>query len=650
MSLFGGGSAATAETKLGNLQVQQTGYNVTIPVVMGTNRIAPTLVYYSDFIATAHESGGGKGLGGGASGKSYTYTASIMLLVSEGDNGISFGKLWVNKKRHNSPSDAGFITKSGEDAQTPWSYLVSKHPDDALVFNHFAYIAAANYPLTNSASIGNHGVEVLGYYRDAVDAQVKDCLRGVLLNTQWGCGWDGSKVDALDQMDSYCKAYGIVISPALTEQKAASEVLAQFAKIANSAIVWSDGKLKCIPYSAQNHGSYVATASTGIYLTHADFIVESGEEPVRISRKLKADSFNEITIEYLSRAHNYDVRTAKAFDQGDIEQFKLRPASSVTMHEICLANVANTVAQNELQRALYIGIEYEFNLSWNYCLLEPMDIVNITETSCGLDAIPVRIIKIKDRADGLRIITAEEMPWGAGHVEAVSFADTEGYVPLTNVSVGSVNTPVIFVAPAALAAGGYEVWVAVSNPDSNYGGCIIHSSFDDATYTRRGTFYGNSTHGILTADLVAGDDPDVNPAHDLTVDLTSSGGTLSSTAATDAQLCLAGDEFIAYRFATLLALNEYDLFSPVLPATEPYLRRGLYGSTQGAVDGSRFVVCDNQLFKQKITADDVGKTIYFKFQSFNIFNDGLEELSGVTAYHITITEPLVAGNSFEQWA
>lgn len=652
MSLFGGGgSAAVNETRIGNLQVQQTGYNVTIAVVMGTNRVAPTLVYYTDFVATAHEnSGGGKGLGGGSSGKSYTYNASIMLLVGEGDEGIDFGKLWVNKSIYNAPADAGFITKSGSNTQTPWSYLVSKHPEDALVFNHFAYIAAANYPLSNGASIGNHGVEVKGFYRDGVDAQVKSCMQGLLLNNQWGCGWDVEKVDALDQMDSYCKAYTIVISPALTEQKAAGEVLAQWAKIANSAIVWSNGKLKCLPYSAQDYNDYVATASTGIHLTNADFIVKGDEEPVRISRKLKADSFNKVTVEYLSRAHNYDVRPATEPDQGDIEESKLRAMPTITMHEICLSGVAHTVAKNELQRSLYIGIEYEFNLSWPYCLLEPMDIVTITETACGLDDVPVRIIKIKDRADGLRIVTAEEMPWGVAHTEPASFADIGGYVPFTNVEVGPVNAPVIFMAPGALTAGGYEVWIAISNPDSNFGGCIIHTSFDDETYTRRGTFYGKSTHGFLTADLVAGDDPDVNPGHQLTVDLTVSGGTLSSTAATDAQLCLAGDEFIAYRFATLTGLNQYDLFSPVSPAIAPYLRRGLYGSTKGALDGARFVVCDSRLYKHKITADDIEKTLYIKLQSFNVYNDGLEDLSTVAAYSVVITEPLSVGSIFEQWA
>ncbi len=649
MSLFGGGgSAAQTETKLGNLQVQQTGYNVTIPVVMGTNRITPVLVYYTDFYATEHESSSGGKAMGGSGGKSFTYNASIMLLVCEGGD-VTFGKLWVNKKRYNTPGSAHFSAFGGNYLQEPWSYLVSKHPEDALVFKKFAYIAAANYELTNSASIGNHSIEVLGYYRDGVDANVKDCIRGVLLSSQWGVGWDSSRVDAMSQLHSYCQAYNIVISPALTEQKAASEIIAQFAQIANCGIVWSNGKLKCIPYAALDHGDYVASPTTGIHLTDADFIVEGEEDPVRIRRKLQADSFNEVTIEYVSRAHNYDVRPAAEPDQSDIDQSGLRPMPSIPMHEICLGSVAHTVSRNVLHRSLYIALEYEFNLSWNYCLLEAMDVVYLTEEFCGLDDIPVRITKIKDRADGLRIVTAEEIPWGAGHVETADYATDSGYDPLTNVGVGQVNPPVLFVAPGVLAVGGYEIWCAVSNSDSNYGGCIVHTSFDDETYTRRGTFYGKSLHGVLTADLVIGSDPDVNPAHELLVDLSISGGTLSSMAANDAQLCLANDEFIGFRFATLTGLNQYDLFSPVSPATDPFLRRGLYGSTQGGIDGDRFAVCDNRIYRQKITADDVGKTIYFKFQSFNVFNDGLEDLADVTAYSLVITEPLNT-DSFVQWA
>lgn len=317
---------------------------------------------------------------------------------------------------------------------------------------------------------------------------------------------------------------------------------------------------------------------------------------------------------------------------------------TVTMHEICLGAVAQTVARLILQRVLYVENTYEFSLSFNYSLLEPMDVVFITDTLCGIDDAPVRITQIKDQPDGLRTITAEEMPWGASHAVDVAMPDTAGYVPITNIGVGPVNTPVIFVAPPALTVTSYQIWMALSNPDVNYGGCVVWSSFDDASYTRQGTFYGSSTHGVLTEDLVAGTDPDTNPAHALRVDLSLSGGTLASTASNDWALCLAGHEFIGYRFATLTGPHQYDLFSPVPPATAPYLRRGLYSSTQGASAGARFVLCNDNLYKLKFAAADVGKTIYLKFQSFNVFNDGLEDLSTVTAYSFVLTTPARSGN------
>lgn len=650
MGLFGGSSSKQPDNRIGNLQVQQTGYNVTIPVVIGTNRVSPTLVYYTDFKAVAHKSGGGKGLGGGGAGKSYTYRATYILLCCEGGpQDMEYGKLWVDRKRFDAPTDNGMVTRGGGTSQTRLPYLLTFHPDDALLFKNYAYLFAANHLLSNSASIGNHSVEVKGYFRDTVDASVKDCFRGVLLNTQWGLGWDSSKIDALAQLDSYCAAYGIVISPALTEQKPVSEVLAQFAQIANSAILWSDGTLKCLPYSDTNHNGYVATPTTGIHLTTDDFIVEGEEDPVRNIRKSKSETSNKVTLEFVSRAHNYDVRPAVEVDQGDIEDNGLRDLPAITAHEICLASVAHTVSKNILQRALYISISYEFSVSWVHCLLEPMDVVFLTDESSGLVDVPVRITRIVDRRDGLRTITAEEMPFGVSHSESSSFSTLEHGIPFTNIGVGSINAPVIFMAPSALADGGFEIWVAVSNSDSNYGGCIVHSSFDDATYKRQATVYGNSIYGVLTADLVAGTDPDFNPAHELKVNLSISAGTLVSLAADDAQLCLAGDEFVAFRFATLTGLNQYDLFSPVLPATVPFLRRGLYGSTQGSASGDRFVVCDQELYRHKITAEDVGKTIYFKFQSFNVYNDGLEDLDTVTAYSLVITAPLTTGSNLQQW-
>lgn len=311
--MIGGGAASQTETRIGSLQVQSTGYGVTIPVVMGTNRISPTLVYYTDFAAHQTDQGGGKG--GGSAGKSYTYTASIMLLCCEGGPGVDFGRLWVNKKRYDAVDDVHFVAFNGGNGQAPWGYLTTKHPDDALVYPGFAYLAAANYNLTTSASIGNHGVEVQGFYAAPVDATVRNCLIGVLTHPQWGVtGFDESRIDAMSQMDSYCQAYGIVISPALTEQKKAGDLLDQWAQIAHCGLIWSGGKLKCIPYADSDHGAFLADPTTGIHLTDDDFIAENGEDPIRITRKLKADAYKSgdggipVACEQLRCANSHGIR------------------------------------------------------------------------------------------------------------------------------------------------------------------------------------------------------------------------------------------------------------------------------------------------------------------------------------------------------
>jgi hypothetical protein len=643
-----GGGQKQKSTRIGNLQVQQTGYNVTIPVVLGTNKVKPILVYYTDFKATKNNDGGGKG--GGGAGKSYSYNATVVLLVGEGGNEISFGKLNVNKKRYDQVDDIGLVPFYGDDGQQVWDFFNDAHTEDGVNFYRFAYLAGEQYALTTSASIGDHAVEVNGFYRGSGDdAEVHHCIQGILTNDQWGLGWDAGKVDAMAQMASYCAAYGIEVSPLLDEQTSAAEVVERLAKIANAGLVWSGGILRCIPYSDMAYGGYTPSPTTGVYLDLDDFIISDGEEPVRIRRRLQADCFNKVIIEYKSRLHGYETRTAEALDQGDIDNYRLRAASTATYNEICKASVANRVAQAELQRSLYIVFEYEFNLSWKHCLLEPMDVVYLTEPNVGLNNTPVRITKIKDGADFLRLVTAEEMPWGASHTEALPTSELLADETFANVAVGPINAPVVFIAPAKLAVGGYEVWVALSNSDANYGGVVVHSSFDNATYKRRGTYYGNAVYGSLLAALASGSDPDTNPAHELKVDIAVSGGTLASMAADDAALILVNDEFAAFRFAKLIGTKQYDLFSPILPATEPFLRRGLYGSTQGAASGARFAVCDDRLLKVAFKEEDVGKTLYLKFQAFNVFNDGLEDLSGVSAYSIVLTEPLSGGTNFEQW-
>ena len=87
-----------------------------------------------------------------------------------------------------------------------------------------------------------------------------------------------------------------------------------------------------------------------------------------------------------ARAHRlYGMSPVEARDQSQIELYGPRVGSTITAHEICdVSIVASVVAQTILQRALYIRAHFTFKLSWLYCLLDPMDIVEITDANLGL--------------------------------------------------------------------------------------------------------------------------------------------------------------------------------------------------------------------------------------------------------------------------
>src|SRR6185312_15404860 len=99
-SIFGSSSKPQAQQQpaLSGLKIQTSTYAKVIPLVYGTTRIAPNLIWYGDFVATPHNEGGGGGGGGkggvvgGGGGKggggggttTYTYSAAVALGLCEG--------------------------------------------------------------------------------------------------------------------------------------------------------------------------------------------------------------------------------------------------------------------------------------------------------------------------------------------------------------------------------------------------------------------------------------------------------------------------------------------------------------------------------------------------------------------------------------
>ena len=190
----------------------------------------------------------------------------------------------------------------------------------------------------------------------------------LLTNQRYGCGFPSQNIGDTDRYSNYCRAVGIFLSPAYTEQGEAQRNISELLEQTNSAAVFSQGRLKIIPYGdgsySGNGAVYVADNKAVYDLTDDDFIVSGAQDPVKVERKTNADAFNQIQVEYLDRNNDYNVAIAEVKDQANIEQYGLRPKDAIKMHGICDAKVAQKVAQQLLQRALYVRNEYEFKLGW----------------------------------------------------------------------------------------------------------------------------------------------------------------------------------------------------------------------------------------------------------------------------------------------
>ena len=636
-----GGKTSTisnSEQRILSLQVQQSSQGLTLPVVYGRARVAGNLIWYGDFTTIETKTTtrqGGKG-GGGVQQEdtSYTYEAAVMMALCEGEiKGI--GRIWRDKEKFESLSQLRLNLAKGGDEQPTWTHLQQpKHQAQAINYSGTAYIYSPNYELTKSAQIYSHNFEVIGkmgYSSSIPDANPSEIIRDMLTNQNYGCGFPAENLGDTSVYGVYCRAAGIFLSPVYSEQTEAQQNISELLEQTNSAAVFSQGRLKIVPYGdvklSGNGAAYVPNLTPVYDLTDDDFIVSGAEDPLKVERKTNADAYNQIQVEYLDRANDYNIAVAEVKDQANIEQYGLRPKDAVKMHGICDAKVANHVAQLLLQRALYVRNEYEFKLGWKYCLLEPMDLVTLTDEGLGLDKTPVRIIEIEEDEEGVLTVKAEDFPMGAATATAYPTQPSLGYSADYNKSPGNAHAPVIFEAPLQLTGGDPQIWLATAGGDM-WGGAEVWISTDGDSYTRIGATNKKARFGALSAPLASG--AVFDRANTLNVEI--SAGQMTGGTEQDSRdlltLCYVDGEFLAYETAELKGVGRYTLGN---------LTRGAYGSTIDRHNaGSQFVRIDEAMFKYAVPANWVGRTVWVKLVSFNVFGSGVQELAEVPAYSYTI--------------
>ncbi len=637
--MFGGSTTqSTTDNKISSFKVQSSVKGGVLPLVYGRNRVKGNLLWFSDFSAvyTPNQQQAGKGMGGGGdSGGSYEYFGSYMLGLCAGP--ITSVLYATANNIVYEPDKSGLVYMyGGFGSQDPWGYLTTSHPDDAFGYPGIAYGAGCGLSLGSNASLPNWNFEIVGlcpysWSYDGYSAFPADIVYDFLCDPYHGAYWPRERLDDLSWLGvstyrGYCYDNGFWASPAYESQRSAAEMVTEIADLTNSALVFTQGKLKIIPYGDESSTYYVAPSAPLFDLNDDDYLDKG--QPVKFSRVNQSDIYNQMTYEFLDGGGPAGLRfyadTITVQDDASIALWGARPADVKQAHIYTNKLAPQRAAQLALQRQLNVRNTYEIQLGWKYIVLDPMDIVTLTDVKLGLDRQWARVKEISEDEDGKLTVTLEEYLQGTGAAAKYDFQNTNGYWADYRIDCGNPNAPVIFEPPWLLTQD-LEIWLAVSG-GINWGGCDVYVSTDDKSYKKFGSIIGRARQGTLSAPLPAG--PAVDTVHTLAVDLAMSISTLSGGTQQDAKLlntlCYCGGELLAYQGATLTAVNSYNL---------TWLVRGAYGSPISShAAGSQFVRLDSLVSKFPFDAGYIGQTLYFKFVGRNLYQEAIQDLSQVRAY------------------
>lgn len=640
-NIFGTKSSAQAPTKYTQLNIQTSTAGVCIPILLGKNRAGTNIIWFNNFQAHAVKSGkGGKGGGGKGGASSYTYTVSLALALCEGPI-TAVGAVWVNQGV-SSLSALNLSVFYGTPDQAPPAWITSHYPAEALSYAYTAYLFSDNYDLGSSSAVPSHNFEITGPLSGtnvgasgSVDANPADIILELLTNVQYGISLPPASVDpnTLSQFRQYCTAQSLFLSPYLNTQEQCTSILQRWAQLTNTFIFWSGNQLKFVPLaSGQVNGNEVVfnPLVAPVYnLTYDDFLFDpKSEDPVTVTRIDPADGYNSVEIDINDRSNAYNTNPVFWRDQVSASVYGVLQSNIISAAEVCDSNVAGIMASLIGQRAVYIRNTYAFKLPTTYSLLEPGDIVTITEPNIGLSNFPVRILTVDEDDKYDLAITAEEFPAGIGIPSLFSPAtNTASPPPDIYADPGDVNPPLIMEPSPIVTAGAPQIWVGLSG-GSEWGGAEVWISTDAVNYGFIGSVQAPSTQGILTAPLPSHPDPDT--VDTLLVDTSTSGQPLS-TAVTDADadsfqsVALVDQELIAFGNVAVSGTLEYNL---------TYLRRGVYGTTIAAHDTSAPFSAINPatLFTYTLSKGYVGETLYFKFLSINRFGNDIQDIASVVEY------------------
>lgn len=628
-------NVTTAAEKIASFQSTTCDFGTPLPIIYGTAKRSPNLINYQDFYAKQNVSRQKTGKKSYSTSINYDYYVYAELALCEGPIG-GISKIWVGDNEYNSLAEfnanqknqgAPLSLNKGNNPN-PTTYMQTKHPEIAVGYANMAYLFGYIFLGEDSASIPSFNLEIQGQLQltgDGIDANPADVIIDMLRQIGYENDIDA---DSFDNYRSYCRGANLLISTpqdVFTNQKKCQEYIKELLQITNAYMFWSVDKFKIVPRDDRARGSWQPNTTIRYNLTPEHMAKQNDGACVIYERKDSSEIYNRFGVQFTNRENGYESETIFYEDAADISINGPKTAGDLSAKWLHTTERAVKVAEMQARINRTENIRYKFKLSWEFGLLEPGDLVTLTDPIIGLDHQLVMIESLEaDDKSGKLSFTALRREASAPALEY----DIQGrsYNSITyNASPGNIETPLMIIPPSELitAASGLELFIAIHGQSDDWGGCDVYASTKDGSYEMYGRHSRSSNYGyIKTAMTASSTSVDVHFTNQSVVDILEG-------SAEDAENCLTdvwiNGECVAYTGSTLIGLNEYRLTG---------LIRGRYGTTAAAhAVNDGFAVLDGNLMSVQLTKNLLGKTLYFKFPSFNTFGNSPQQLNDVQYYN-----------------
>lgn len=632
MGLFKGTNFTSRSQKIDAFQSTVCEFGTPVPLLYGTCKVSPNLMCYQDFETkekrTTQKSGKSK-----STTITYLYYVYAELALGEGViSGID--KVWIGDTAYaglgalnanTNNEGAGLALNKGDNNQ-PSTYMSTNHADIATGYDNLAYLYGRIFLGEDNASMPSYSFEVRGtLIADNTDANpayvIKDILSKIGL---------GSYIDEASFADyaKYCSNADLLISTpndAFSRQDKAQTIIANLLELTNTYMFWSVDRFKFAVRDDVQRAEWSPNKQIMYDLTADDFIPQSGS-PIIVKRKDSTEIYNYITVNFLNRANDYEEESVSYQDLDSIKTYGVRSVSydakwyHTKARALKYAQMKTRMAQTECN-------QYTFQLPWKYCRLEPGDLLRITDEAIGIAGQVVMVSEITEAKTGILTVTAVQRAPGAYSEAKYTVVNDYQYQDF-NVEPGNTARPLFIIPPSDLvtSASGCELWIALQGAAKTWGGCNVFASTKDGDYSHIGTQGVNSIYGTTAGTMTeTADTAYIRLNNQRPVELLT--GSAHDAALGNTLIWING-ECMSYTRATLLNSNLYQLTG---------LQRGQYGTTAKAHSyGEDVAVLDGSMYVVPLTKQYIGRTLYFKFPSFNEFKANSQNLADIDCYSCTV--------------